>query len=143
MSRGPRLVDGQPRRPVSRVVVLRLPEGLAAAIDALAAAEGMTAATVARRTLAATFTADPGDVQAVRRYRAPRPAPSFEVIRLAELREALGEANGTLRKVAGIDRGRGGMRFAEINHAIDGLLSAVGLVDGWKAATEAAPEAEP
>lgn len=136
MSRGPRPVDGQPRRPVSRVVVLRLPEGVAAGIDAMAAAEGMTAATIARRTLAATFTADPGDVQAVRRYRAPRPAPSLEVIRLAELREMLGEANGTLRQVAGLDRARGGARLGELDQAIDTLRSAVAAVDAWKASAQ-------
>ena len=71
------------------------------------------------------------------------PAPSLDIVRLAELREVLGEATGTLRQVAGLDRGRGGMRLAELDHAIDGLLCAAAAMDGWKAAREAMPEDVP
>ena len=143
MSRGPRIVDGSPRRPCRAVLAVRVPEGIAAALDVRAAAEGLTAGSVVRRALVQAFDGDPQDVQPARRYRAPRPAPSLDVIRLAELREALGEATGTLRQVAGLDRSRGGARLDELDHAIDGLLSAVELVDGWKVAREAAPEAVP
>lgn len=134
MARGPRILDGSPRRPCRTVLAVRVPDETANALDARAAEEGVTAGTIVRRTLVAAFDGDPRDVQPTPRYRAPRPGPSLEVIRLAELREMLGEANGTLRQVAGLDRAHGGARLDEINHALDGLLSAIATVDGWKAA---------
>jgi len=107
-------------------------------MDAQAQAEGLTGASLARRCLAERFTADAQDVQPVRRFRAPRPAPSLEVQAVAGLREAVGEAVGTLRQVAGLDRHqRVGARLDELNAAIDGLLSASVRLDAWKTAMEA------
>ena len=130
----------RPSPPASRILTARVPEALGAALDARAEAVGLTAGAVVRAALAGAVGAGEDLAVPVRRYRASRSAPSLEVVRLAQLREALGEANGTLRQVAGLDRARDGARLAEINHALDGLLAAVARVDGWKAERESAPE---
>lgn len=137
MARGPRILDGSPRRPCRTVLAVRVTDDVAAALDARAIAEGVTAGSIVRRTLVQAFDGDPQDVQPARRYRAPRPAPALDVVRLAELREALGEANGTLRQVAGLDRDRGGARLPEFDVAISGILAAAAAVDAWKTAMEA------
>jgi hypothetical protein len=54
----------------------------------------------------------------------PRPRPSTDLVAVAGLREVVGEAVGTLRQVAGLDRRRGGARLAEIDTAIDRLVAA-------------------
>ena len=128
----------RPSPPASRILTVRVPEALGAALDARAEAVGLTAGAVVRAALAGAVGAGEGLAVPVRRYHAPRPAPSLEVVRLAELREALGEANGTLRQVAGLDRGRGGARLPELDAAIDKVLYAIAAVDGWKAVREAA-----
>jgi len=136
--RGPRPLDGRPRPPVSRVVTLRVPSGVAAALDGEAARRGVTVATVARGHLVAAVAADPAEVAAVRAYRPARPRPSLDVVRLAELREAAGEAVGTARQLAGLDRGRGGHRLASLDDAIERLLSAAAALDAAKEAAMAA-----
>lgn len=126
------IADGAPRRPCTAVITLRVPEGVAAAMDRQARAEGLTGASLARRCLAERFTADAQDTQPVRRYRPMRPAPSPDRLAVAQLREAVGEAVGTLRQVAGLDRTRGGARLAELDAAIDRLLAQVPRLDALK-----------
>ncbi len=50
------------------------------------------------------------------------PTPSPELVAMAGLREVVGEAVGTLRQVAGLDRARGGARLDEQDDAVDGLF---------------------
>ena len=100
MVRGPRPADGLPRRPMSKVIALRVPSAVAAAMAAEAARGGTTAGTVARRALAAAFTADPGDVQPVRAYRKARPRPAVDVVEVGRLREVVGEVGGNLTRLA-------------------------------------------
>lgn len=136
MARGPRILNGQPRPLVSQVVTLRLPAGVASALETEAQAQGVTMATVARSHLVRSVEVDPIEVAPVRRYRPSRPRPSLDVIRLAELREAVGEAVGTLRQVAGLDRGRGGHRLPEIDAAIDDLIRVAHALDDFKEAVQ-------
>ena len=140
MRRGPRLIDGSPRRPASRVLSVRVPEAVGAALDAEAEARGVTQATVVREVLTRETTWDPEDVQPVARYRAPRPRPSLDVVRLAEVREVAGEAVGTARQLAGLDRARGGPALASLDEAIESILSAAAALDAAKAAILAADE---
>ena len=139
MRKGPRIVDGSPRRPCSRVVVLRVPEAVADAMAARAQQENVTAASIARRTLADAFTGDPADRQPALQYRPARPGKrkaSPDIVALAGLREAVGEATGTLRQVAGLDRARGGARLHELDSAITRLIAAAARLDEMKAAAE-------
>lgn len=131
-TRGPGPVDSHPRRPVSAPIVVRVPANIAAAIADRALRDGVTGATVTRRILAEQLDGDSSDVQPVRRYRASRPVPSPELTAVAGLRESVGEAVGTLRQVAGLDRARGGARLAELDAAIDGLLDAARGLDALK-----------
>ena len=142
MARGPRIADGTPRRPMSRPLAVRVPARVLAAMEVRAAAAGVTAASVARRTLAEAFTGDPADEQPVRRYRPTNPRPSTDVVALAGLREVVGEAVGTLRQVAGLDRARGGTRLPELDAAIDSLLTAAADLDAWKEAVRAHDRAQ-
>lgn len=143
MPRGPRPMDGQPRPPVSRVVCLRLPSGTAAALDREAEARGLTLATVARAHLVAATSQDAAEVAPVRRYRPSRPRPSLDVVRLAEVREVAGEAVGTARQLAGLDRARGGARLPALDEAIDRLLAAATVLDEVKEAVRSHDLAEP
>lgn len=142
MPRGPRTIDGTTRPPVSTVVTLRLPAGVAGALETEAQAQGVTVATVARAYLVASTSQDIREVAPVRRYRPSRPRPSLDVIRLAELREVVGEAVGTARQVAGLDRSRGGHRLPDLDAAIDDLLRAAATLDELKEAVQAHDLAE-
>jgi hypothetical protein len=122
--------------------VLRLPTGVSRALEAEALSKGVTLATIARAHLVAATSQDVQEVAPVRRYRPSRPKPSLDVVRLAELREAVGEAVGTLRQVAGLDRARGGHRLAEIDAAIDDLLRAAAALDDLKEAVISHDRAE-
>lgn len=137
MKRGPRIMDGSPRRPCRTVLAVRVPDGVAAALDARAQADGLTAASVVRRTLVEAFNCEPQDVQPAPRFRRPKPAPTVEVQAMAALREAVGEAHGTARQVAGLDRSRGGARLDELDGAITRLVAAAARLDEWKDAMEA------
>lgn len=128
--RGPRRPLGTP--PASRVLTVRVPDALGMALDARAEAEGLTAGTVARRALVCALDADQVQAVPVRRYRPMRPAPSLDRLAVAQLREAVGEAVGTLRQVAGLDRSRSGARLAELDGAIDRLLAEVPRLDALK-----------
>lgn len=142
MPRGPRTLNGQPRPLVSQVVTLRLPSGVASALEIEAQAQGVTMATVARAHLVQAVGEDVQEVAPVRRYRPTRPRPSLDVVRLAELREVVGEAVGTARQAAGLDRARGGHRLPEIDAAIDDLLRAAHALDDLKEAVQAHDLAE-
>lgn len=131
--KGPRRPPGTP--PASRVLPVRIPVALGHALDGRARQERLTAGTIARQAIAAYVDAQPGLTVPVRKYRETRPAPSIDTIRLAEMRESVGEAVGTLREVAGIDRKQGGARLDEINAALDRLLEAADALDEWKEAT--------
>jgi hypothetical protein len=123
-------------------VTLRLPAGVASALDIEAQAQGVTMATVARSHLVRSVEVDPIETAPVRRYRPSRPKPSIDVVRIAELREAVGEAVGTARQLAGLDRGRGGHRLAELDAAIDDLLRAAAALDDLKEAVISHDRAE-
>lgn len=138
MRRGPRILDGSPRRPASRVLSVRVPETVGAALDAEAAARGITQATVVREVLTRETTYDPEDVQPVRAYRPSRPRPAVDVVRLAEVREVAGEAVGTARQLAGLDRARGGPALASLDEAIEKILTAAAALDAAKATILAA-----
>ena len=142
MPRGPRTIDGIPRPPVSTVVTLRLPAGVSQVLESEALSQGVTMATVARSHLVRAVEVDPIEVAPVRRYRPSRPRPSLDVIRLAELREVVGEAVGTARQVAGLDRSRGGHRLPDLDAAIDDLLRAAATLDELKEAVQAHDLAE-
>lgn len=143
MKRGPRILDGSPRRPCRAVLAVRVPEGTAAALDARAAAEGMTAASIVRRTLVQAFGCDPQDMQPAPRFRRPCPAPTLDVVRLAELREVTGELNGTLRQVAGLSRHAGaGAVWSEVEDALPRLRGIIAALDDMKEAAMRPPAPE-
>lgn len=131
--RGPRRPPGTP--PASRVLPVRIPVALGHALDDRARTDQLTTGTIARQAIAAYVDAGPGLTVPVRRYRATRPAPTLDTVRLAEAREAVGEAVGTLRQVAGLDRERGGARLDDIDGALDRLLQAAQALDEWKEQT--------
>lgn len=137
VAKGPRSIGSMPRPPVSKVVTLRLPAGVSAAMATQAEEKGVTLATVARGHLVAAMAGEPQEVAPIRRYRPTRPKPSLDVVRLAELREAVGEAVGTLRQVAGLDRGRGGHRLGELDEAITSLIRTAHALDHFKETVEA------
>ena len=128
-------MPGQPgteRRILSGQVLVRLPPGTAAAIRAAAAAAGLTDAAWVRGQLVATLGTDPADAVPVPALPPPRPAPTADVIEIARLREAFGEAVGTLRQVAGLDRDRGGPRLSELDSSITRLAAAAAELDAAK-----------
>ena len=134
--KGPRRPKGTP--PITQVYTVRLPNQVGQHLAARAQADGLTAGSVIRRAIVSALDADPVEVVPVRRYRPTRPPPSIEVQAIAGLREAVGEAVGTLRQVAGIDRSHGGARLDEIDAAITDLIAAAGRLDMLKALHEAA-----
>ncbi|MHB0699108.1 hypothetical protein [Roseomonas mucosa] len=113
-------------------VLVRLAPGTAGALTRAADGAGLTEAAWVRRQLVDLLGADPADAVPVRGRRAPRPAPTIEILELARLREAVGEAVGTLRQVAGLDRARGGARLSEIDGALDRLIAAATELDATK-----------
>ena len=125
---------GTETRRMAGQVLVRLPLGTAAAVARCAAATGQTEAAWVRARLVDLLGSDPADAVPVSARRAPRPAPSVDVVEVARLREAVGEAVGTLRQVAGLDRARGGARLPEIDAAIDRLLGLSADLDEAKAA---------
>jgi len=128
-------MPGQPgteRRLLSGQVLVRLPVGTAAAVRSAAAAAGLTDAAWVRGQLVAALGTDPADAVPVAALPPRRLAPTADVIEIARLREAVGEAHGTLRQIAGLDRARGGTRLAEIDGGIDALLAAIVDLDAAK-----------
>ena len=128
-------MPGQPgteKRLLSGQILVRLPAGTAAAVRSAAAAAGLTDAAWVRGQLVATLGTDPADAVPVRALPPRRPGPTADVVAVARLREAVGEAVGTLRQVAGLDRARGGARLADLDGGIDGLLAAAADLDAAK-----------
>ena len=145
--RGPRRPAGTP--PASRVLTVRVPEALGAALDACAQAERLTAGTVARRALIAALDGEAMHAVPVRRYRPSNPTPTLDVVRLAELREVTGELNGTLRQVAGLSRQAGagagagaGVVWSEVEDALPRLRSVIAALDDMKEAAMRPPSPE-
>ena len=128
-------MPGQPgteKRLLNGQVLVRLPVGTAAAVRSAAAAAGLTDAAWVRGQLVAALGTDPADAVPVAALPPRRLAPTADVVAVARLREAVGEAVGTLRQVAGLDRARGGARLAELDGGIDSLLAAAADLDAAK-----------
>ena len=123
---------GSERRRIADQVLVRHPVGTAAAVRSEAHAAGLTAAAWIRQQLVGLLGADPADAVPVAALPPPRPRPTIDVIAVAQLRESVGEAVGTLRQVAGLDRARSGARLAELDVAIDQLVAAAADLDRTK-----------
>jgi hypothetical protein len=130
---------GTEKRRLGGQVVIRLAPGTAALVASRAADAGLSEAAWVRRELVDLVGADPADAVPVRALRPPRPMPTADVIVLARLRESVGEAVGTLRQVAGLDRARGGARLGELDAGIDRLLAAAADLDAAKDAALSLP----
>jgi len=96
----------------------------------------MSGASVVRALLVEKLHCDPTDAQPAPIFRKPRRKPHADILAVAQLRESLGEAVGTLRQVAGLDRSRDGSRLSELDTAIDGLLAEVRRFDDLKVMLE-------
>lgn len=121
------------RRLDGGAVLVRLPGGTDSLVRREADRAGLTAAAWVRRQLVDLVGADPGDTVPARALPLPRPRPSADMLAIARLREAVGEATGTLRQVAGLDRRRRvGARLNEIDVAIDRLLLVAADLDAAK-----------
>lgn len=134
---------GTERRLLTAQVLVRLPAGTAALVASRAAAAGLSEAAWVRGQLVDLLGADAADAVPVRALLPPRPAPAADVVALAGLRESVGEAVGTLRQVAGLDRARGGARLEELDRGIDRLLAAAAELDAVKAAALRRPREPP
>ena len=109
---------------------VRVPVDLLAEIRMAATLTGITDAAWVRALVAQTLDSSSPVTPPTRRSRAHA---TPDVIAIARLREAVGEAVGTLRQVAGIDRGREGARLAEIDDAITRLTALARELDHAKA----------
>ena len=125
---------GSERRRIADQVLVRLPPATAIRLRAEAASAGLTAAAWTRGRLVDLLGTDPVEAVPVPARRPPRPRPTVDVVALARLRESVGEAVGTLRQVAGLDRARGGTRLSELDAGIDRLLATAAELDSVKAA---------
>lgn len=123
---------GTEKRLLSGQVLVRLPAGTAVALRSAAAAVGLTDAAWVRGQLVAALGTDPVDAVPVPALPLRRPVPTADVVAVARLREAVGEAVGTLRQIAGLDRARGGARLADLDGGIDRLLAAAADLDAAK-----------
>lgn len=124
------------RLPNSRILTIRVPELLINALNERAQNLNLTAGSIARQAIISTL--DLGvEAIPVKRYRATNPPPSIDLIAIAGLREVVGEAVGTLRQVAGIDRARAGARLDELDGAISELIAVAKSLDVLKLAYQA------
>ena len=124
---------GTEKRQLLAQLNVRLPQTVLLAVKQQASAAGLSDAAWVRHQLMTTLAAQPVDATSVPSRRRSRPAPSVDVVAVGRLRESLGEAVGTLRQVAGLDRGRGGARLAEIDDSITRLMAAAKSLDDTKA----------
>jgi len=113
-------------------LLVRLSGGTDALLRREADRCGLSSAAWVRRQLVDLLGSDPADAVPVRALPPPRPRPTADLLAVAGLREAVGEATGTLRQVAGLDRQRGGARLAELDDAIDRLILAAADLDAAK-----------
>jgi hypothetical protein len=98
---------------------VRLTPAVFRAIRALAEAEGVTDATIARRILTEQTTAEPVDIQPVPRPAAPFSPPPPVVADLRATREAAAEATGALVQLAAQARREGlADLHAQLEHVI-------------------------
>ena len=131
--KGPCRPAGTP--PASRVLTVRVPEALGAALDARAQAERLTTGTVARRALVVALDGDAMHAVPVRRYRPSNPAPTLDVVALADLRHVTGELNGTVREVAGLSRKAGAVAvWHEMEKHLPRLRALIEALDDMKEA---------
>ncbi len=138
LMRGPRRPAGTP--PASRVITVRVPEALGAALDARAGAEGLTAGAVARRALVRALDADQAQAVPIRRYRQLNAAPTLDVVALADLRHVTGELNGTMRQVAGLSREAGAVAvWQDMEECLPRLRALIEALDDMKDAAMRPP----
>lgn len=123
---------GTEQRSMRSQLNLRLSRSMLADVEQRAGAAGVSNAEWVRSRLAAMLDDSVTETRAGRPRRRPRPAPKVDVAGVARLREAVGEAVGTLRQVAGLDRSRDGCRLAEIDDAITRLIAAAKDLDDVK-----------
>ena len=121
---------GTETRRLTAQLNVRLPVEVLARVRAVATTTGITDAAWTRALVVQTLAASSSMPPPTRR---PRARPTPDLIAVARLREAIGEAVGTLRQVAGLDRGRSGARLEEIDDAISRLTSAARALDETKA----------
>lgn len=124
---------GTEKRVLTGQVLVRLPSGTADAVHASAVEAGLTDAAWIRRKLVDLLGTDADDAIPTATLPAHRPAPTMDIVEIARLRESVGEAVGTLRQVAGIDRARTGARLDELDAAITKLIAAGHELDTVKA----------
>jgi uncharacterized protein (DUF58 family) len=89
---------------------------LHAAVEAAAAAAGLSTAAWLRQVAVEVIGAASDLAVPVRRHQ--RPLPSVDVVRLAEIREALGEATGALKKSAVFAREAGNVETHALLEAL-------------------------
>lgn len=124
------------RLPLTGQVLVRMPARTAAHVRALAAGEGVTAASWCRRHLTAAAGAPAADAAPVRAYRPPLPVAPAHVLEIARLREHAAELCGALVRAA--IRSRQDDRdeaHAEIDALLPQVRAAVRDLDALKIAT--------
>lgn len=100
-------MSGSSRRTMHGQVLVRLPEALAARVNAHAKADGITDASLVRRILVAILDGDPTDAQPRPRALPPYAAPPAIVADLRDAHEAAGEATGAMVKLSKLAREEG------------------------------------
>ena len=129
---------GTEKRAMEGQVYARVPAATAFRVATLAAADGVTGATWARRVLVAAAGSDPGDAVPVPARSAPRPLAPAHVLEIARLRENVAELAGAMVKAAVLARTDGApVLHAEIEALIPGVKAAVRHLDALKRATMA------
>lgn len=129
---------GTEKRVMGGQVYARVPAATAFRIAALAAADGVTGATWARRTLVAAAGSDPMDAVPVAARRAPRPPVPAHALEIARLRESVAELAGAMVKAAVLARTDGAPALhAEIEAILPGVKAAVRDLDALKRAAMA------
>jgi hypothetical protein len=110
---------GSETRRMASQVLVRLPAHVAAAVDAQAAAAGLTSAAWLRGLVVSSIGADQAEAVPVRRRRSPRQAPSALVQEVTRLREVVAELTGALVLAAGRTRERA---MADLHDRVEAAL---------------------
>lgn len=106
--------SGSDRRAMPSAALVRLPIDLAASLRAAASTAGLSDAAWLRATAVAALGAAPIEARPTRPRRGP---PSFDVVAVARLREAVGEAVGALVRSAAFTREQG-----DVHAALEALI---------------------
>jgi hypothetical protein len=123
---------GTEQRQLLAQLNVRLPRTVLLTVKQQASVAGLSDAAWVRHQLMTALPAQPAGASSIPRRRRIRAAPGVDVVAVARLRETVGEAVGTLRQVAGLDRERGGARLSEIDGAITRLIACARLLDDTK-----------